>query len=53
MSKESVDKGNRRDSTEGELRENKIANITNTIRNLTVGENLTDGQTSKIGRAHV
>lgn len=46
MSKESTGKGSRRDSIEGEQQEKKIGNITKTLRNLTVGENLTDGQTS-------
>ncbi|XP_057668729.1 uncharacterized protein LOC130901379 isoform X3 [Diorhabda carinulata] len=36
----------RRDSVEGELPENEIAKMTNSVRNMTVGENVTDGHTS-------
>lgn len=46
LSKDSIDKGNRRDSIEGEPHEIQLSNITNSVRNLTMGENLTDGQTS-------
>lgn len=46
MNKESVDKGIRRDSIEGGPQENQLSNLTNSIRNLTVGENLTDSQIS-------
>ncbi|XP_072391264.1 uncharacterized protein Sec16 isoform X2 [Diabrotica undecimpunctata] len=36
----------RRDSIEGEPQEEEISNITNSVRNMTVGENLTDGHVS-------
>lgn len=36
----------RRDSIEGQTQDNDLTTITNSVRNLTVGENLTDGHTS-------
>ncbi|KAJ8938476.1 hypothetical protein NQ318_004116 [Aromia moschata] len=46
VEKEAVEQSNRRDSIEGQTQENDISNITNSVRNLTVGENLTDGHGS-------
>ncbi|XP_030749352.1 protein transport protein Sec16B isoform X3 [Sitophilus oryzae] len=37
---------NRREIIDGQINESSVTNLTNSIRNLTVGENLTDGQTS-------
>ncbi|XP_018571551.1 uncharacterized protein LOC108911173 isoform X2 [Anoplophora glabripennis] len=44
--KESIDQKSRRDSIEGETQESEVSKLTNSVRNLTVGENLTDGHTS-------
>ncbi|KAJ8981603.1 hypothetical protein NQ317_011882 [Molorchus minor] len=41
-----MEHNSRRDSIEGQTQENDITNVTNSIRNLTVGENITDGHTS-------
>ncbi|KAG5880668.1 hypothetical protein JTB14_037567 [Gonioctena quinquepunctata] len=42
----SVKEPERRNYIEGQTDENEVANITNSVRNMTVGENLTDGQMS-------
>ncbi|XP_023012010.2 endoplasmic reticulum export factor secretory 16 isoform X2 [Leptinotarsa decemlineata] len=45
-SSRSVKEPERRDYIDGQTDENEISNITNSVRNMAVGENLTDGQTS-------
>ncbi|CAH1130815.1 unnamed protein product [Ceutorhynchus assimilis] len=45
-SKEKIEQQERRQAVEGQTNDDSISSITNAVRNLTVGENLTDGHTS-------